>query len=64
MYTGKGVELAFHNVEVVHVEPIDFGHGLHLVNVADGSNDVVFVGGEEIFDGLATKSGGAAGDDY
>jgi len=63
MHTIEGVQFALHDVKVVHVEPTDFGHGFHFVYVANGSDHMVLVTGEEILDGLATESGGAAGDD-
>mmetsp|Transcript_24797 Transcript_24797/g.52848 ORF Transcript_24797/g.52848 Transcript_24797/m.52848 type:complete len:268 (-) Transcript_24797:87-890(-) len=62
MNAGEGIELAVHDVKVIHVETIDLGHGLHLVHVTYGPNHEVFIGGEEILDRLAAEPGGAAGD--
>lgn len=64
MHARKRIQLAFHDVKVIHVKIVNLSHGLHLIYIADGSDDVIFVGGKEIFDSFAAKSGGAAGDNY
>ncbi len=64
MHTRERVQLAFHNVKVIHVEAIDLGYRLHLIDIPDGTDHVILVGGEEILYGLATESGRAACDDY
>jgi hypothetical protein len=46
MHTREGIQFTFHNAEVIHVETINLGHGFHFINIADGTDDVVFVGGE------------------
>ena len=62
--TSKRIQFAFHNVKVVHVEIVNFGNSFHFINIADGSDNMVLIGGEEILYSLATKARGAAGDDY
>ena len=64
MNARERVKFKIHNVKVIHVETIDLSHGFHFIDVADGPDHVVFVTGKEIFDRLATETGGAASNDY
>lgn len=64
MDAGKGIQFAFHNVKVVHVEIVKFGNGFHFVNITDGPDNMVLVGGEKILHRLATKARGATGNDH
>ena len=64
MNTGERIQFALHNVKVVHIKIVNFSNGFHFINIADGSNNMVLIGGKEILCSLATKARGAAGDDY
>ena len=64
VHTREGIQFAFNNVKVVHIEVVEFGDGFHFINIADGPDNMILIGSEEILHSLATKSRGAAGDDY
>jgi hypothetical protein len=64
MNTREGIQFAFHDMKVLHVEIVNFGNGFHFINIADGTDDMVLIGGEEILHSLTTEARRAAGDDY
>ena len=45
MYTREGIQFAIHNVKVVHIKPINFGHRLHLIDITYGPDNVILVCG-------------------
>ena len=51
-------------VKLVYVEAVDLGHGLHLVDVADGPDDEVLPRRKEVLRRLAPGSGRAPGDHH
>lgn len=52
----KGIEFAMHGRETVRVKAIQFGHSLHLVQVANGAHDVVLARPQESQSRLAAQS--------
>ena len=52
----EGVQFAVHGGESIEGPVVNLGHGIHLVNVADGTDDVIAVGGQEGFSSLPSKT--------
>ena len=52
----EGVELAVHGGESIERPVVNLGHGIHLVNVTNGTNDVITVGSQEGLGRLPTKT--------
>jgi hypothetical protein len=42
----EGIQLALHDVKVIHVKTVNFGDGFHFIHIADGPNHMVLVGGK------------------
>lgn len=57
------VEFTFHGSKVVQVKTIDFGNRFHLVEIADGSDDVVFAGTKKRQGGFSSEAGGRSRND-
>ena len=60
----EGVELAVHGDESIERPVVNLGHGIHLVNVTNGTDDVIAIGSQEGLGGLSSQTGGAACDDH
>lgn len=52
----KGIEFAIHRRETARVKVVQFGHSLHLVQVANGAHDVVLARPQESQSSLAAQS--------
>jgi hypothetical protein len=52
----KAVELAVHGRKVIHVKSVDFGDSLHLVEIANGANDMVLSRVQQGETGLAAET--------
>lgn len=52
----EGVELAVHGGESIERPVVNLGHGIHLVNVTNGTNDVITVGSQEGLGRLPAKT--------
>ena len=60
----EGVELAVHGGESIERPVVNLGHGIHFVNVTNGTDDVIAIGSQEGLGGLSSQTGGAACDDH
>ena len=60
----EGVELAVHGGESIERPVVNLGHGIHLVNITNGTNDVITVGGQEGLGRLPAKTRRTACDDH
>lgn len=60
----EGIEFAVHGGEPVERPVVNLGHGIHLVNVTNGTDDVIAVGSKEGLGGLSSQTGGTACDDH
>jgi len=60
----EGVEFAVHGGEPIERPVVNLGHGIHLVNVADGADDVIAVGSQEGLGSLPAKTRRATRDDH
>jgi hypothetical protein len=46
-HRGKAVEFTVHGREVVEVKAVNFCYGLHLVEVSNSTDDVIFAGAKQ-----------------
>ena len=60
----EGVQFAVHGGESIEGPVVNLGHGIHLVNVADGTDDVIAIGGQEGCSSLPSKTRRASRDDH
>ena len=60
----EGVEFAVHGGEPIERPVVNLGNGIHLVNVTNGTDDVIAVGSKEGLGGLSSQTGGTACDDH